>query len=186
MNYFRSLFQTVQNHAARAINYVHTIVFGESSINNEETHNLIPTDQDVTERIDDDDDDVFYDAEDFITETIALKGVVTHYTIKTQGLTDPLSFLESCKPTVLHLMKLETKVYMKLSCTMKKINPATNTEEIAKKGFRSSNHIIYPDYMEDSYNEMVTEVLEEFAKYQKDGSGWSLKSTDELLFSVAK
>ena len=189
MNYFRSIFQSVQSHATRAINYVHTIVFGDPSINNEETHNLIPTDQDVTERSDANaasDDDVFYDAEDFITESTALKNGVTHYTIKTHGITDPKSFLKSCKPTVLHLMKPETKVYMKLSCTMKKINPATNTEEIAKKGFRSSNLIIYPDYMEDSYNEMVTEVLEEFAKYQMDGSGWSLKSTDELLFSVAK
>ena len=69
---------------------------------------------------------------------------------------------------------------------MKKTNPADNTEETVRKTFRSSNHIVYPNYYNDIYDEMVAETLEEFAKYQMDGSGWTLKSTDSLLFSVVK
>ena len=40
MNYFRSIFHSINSHAARAMNYIHTIIFGESSIINEETHNF--------------------------------------------------------------------------------------------------------------------------------------------------
>ena len=135
------------------------------------------------------DEEEFYDAvdrrNDLVTVTKALKGGITHYTIKAQGLTDPTSFMEFCKPNVLQLMKPETKVYIRLECVMKKTNPADNTEETVRKTFRSSNHIIYPGYFEDTYDKMVAETLEEFAKYQMDGSGWTLKSTDSLLFSVA-
>ena len=180
MNFFRSLLESFRNHATNTIDYFHTLVFGESSTYDDEVHNLIPTEPDEVEQ------DIFHDAEDFITETKALKGGVKHYTMKTQGLTDPTSFMEFCKPNILQLMKPETKVYIRLSCTMKKINPANNTEETVEKTFRSSNHIVYINYMDDTYNEMVAEALEEFAKYQIYGSGCSLKSTDSLLFSVVK
>ena len=69
---------------------------------------------------------------------------------------------------------------------MKKINPADNTEETVTKSFRSQTHIVFSNYINDTYDGMVSETLEEFARYQMDGSGWSLKSTNSLLLSVVR
>ena len=69
---------------------------------------------------------------------------------------------------------------------MKKINPADNTEETVTKSFRSQTHIVFPNYIDDTYDGMVDETLEEFARYQMDGSGWTLKSTNSLLLSVVR
>ena len=161
------------------VSFVYTTTNTDSSINTDEVHRPL---------LEDDEEDVFYDAVDdnTITETKALKGGMMHYTIKAQGLTDPTSFMESIKPKVVdQLLKPETKVYIRLECVMKKNDPASVTEETVRKTFRSSNHIVYPYYIDDTYDKMVAEVLEEFANYQMDGSGWSLKSTDSLLVSVA-
>ena len=190
MNYFRTFLDSFRERAASVRVYISTLVFGESSISGDEDHKPL-FDFDGVDRSDEEDgEDIFYDAEDrrddLVTETKALKGGITHYTIKAQGLTDPTSFMEFCKPNVLQLMRAETKVYIRLECTMKKTNPADNTEETVRKTFRSSNHIVYPNYINDTYDEMVVETLEEFAKYQMDGSGWSLKSTDSLLVSVVE
>ena len=173
MNYFRSLLDTLRERATSVKNYITAFVFGE------------PFDAD-------EDEDIFYDAEDnqediiLPVETRALKGAATHYTIKAQGPTDPTSFLEFCKPTVTRLMKPETKVYIRLECTMKRINPADNTEETVTKSFRSQTHIVFQNYIDSIYDGLVEETLEEFARYQMDGSGWTLKSTNVLLLSVVR
>ena len=199
MNYFRRFLDSFRERATSVRVYISTLVFGEYSINDDEVHKSSFDSIEVTEENGndrsveedgEDEEDEFHDAEnrrdDLVTETKALKGGITHYTIKAQGLTDPTSFMEFCKPNVLQLMRAETKVYIRLECTMKKTNPADNTEETVRKTFRSSNHIVYPNYINDTYDEMVVETLEEFAKYQMDGSGWSLKSTDSLLVSVVE
>ena len=174
MNYLRSFLDSFRERATAVRDYISVFVFGEPSVS-----------------VDEVEDDVFHDAEDsaadnLVTETKALKGGITHYTIKAQGVTDPSSFMEFCKPNVIQLMKPETKVYIRLECTMKKINPADNTEETVTKSFRSQTHIVFPNYIDDTYDGMVDETLEEFARYQMDGSGWSLKSTDSLLLSVVR
>ena len=179
MNYFRTLLDSFLERATSVKNYISVFVFGESSTDDEDIF------YDST-----DDEDIFYDAEDLDdnlpTETKALRGGAAHYTIKAQGPTDPTSFLEFCKPTVTRLMKSETKVYIRLECTMKRINPADNTEETVTKSFRSQTHIVFPNYIVDTYDGMVEETLEEFARYQMDGSGWALKSTNVLLLSVVR
>ena len=69
---------------------------------------------------------------------------------------------------------------------MKKTNPADGTEETVQKFFRSSCHVVYPFDGDEIYDEMVAKVLEEFAEYQKNGSGWALKSSDSLSIVVAE
>ena len=209
MNYFRTFLYSFRERVTSVKTYISTLVFGDPSINDDIVHKPFSISQgalidstetdkhseedndnndNATEGSDEAEEDIFYDAEDrrndIVTEISALKGGVKHYTIKAQGLVDPTSFMKFCKPNVLQLMKPETKVYIRLECTMKKTNPADNTEETVEKTFKSSNHIIYPNYFEDTYDEMVVETLEEFVKYQMDGSGWTLKSTDSILFSV--
>ena len=176
MNFLTTFLDTLRERATSVKNYISALVFGEPSTVNIE-------DEDIEE-------DIFYDAEDqdviLPVETRALKGAATHYTIKAQGPTDPTSFLEFCKPTVTRLMKPETKVYIRLECTMKRINPADNTEETVTKSFRSQTHIVFSNYIVSIYDGLVEETLEEFARYQMDGSGWTLKSTNVLTLSVVR
>ena len=97
MNYLRSFLDSFRERATAVRDYISVFVFGEPSVS-----------------VDEVEDDVFHDAEDsaadnLVTETKALKGGITHYTIKAQGVTDPSSFMEFCKPNVIQLMKPETK-----------------------------------------------------------------------------
>ena len=182
MNYFKRLLDSFRERTTAVRDYIAAFVFGESSIDE---------DEDIFYDTSDDDEDIFYDAEDgediiSPVETRALKGAAIHYTIKALKPTDPMSFLEFCKPTVTRLMKSETKVYIRLECTMKRINPADNTEETVTKSFRSQTHIVFPNYIVDTYDGFVEETLEEFARYQMDGSGWTLKSTDTLTLSSVR
>ena len=183
MNYFRILLDLFVERATSVKNYISVFVFGESSTDDTEDGDIFY----------DSDDDIFYDAEDLDDEDIilpvetrALKGGAVHYTIKTQRPTDPTSFLEFCKPTVTRLMKSETKVYIRLECTMKRTNPADNTEETVTKSFRSQTHIVFQNYIVSIYDGLVEETLEEFARYQMDGSGWTLKSTNVLTLSSVR
>ena len=158
-------------------------VYSDTSINDDQVHRPPSVEPQ-------DDEDVFYDAvedDDTVVAKKALKGGMVHYTIEAQGLTDPTMFMESVRSKVIsQLFRLEAKVYIRLGCTLKKNDPTNGTEETVQKTFRSSNHIVYSHYSDDTYNKMVAEVLEDFSKYQRDGSGWSLKSTDNLLIAVAE
>ena len=167
MNYLRTFLSSFRQRATAVRDYISVFVFGEPEPEPE---------------------DIFYDAEEnlLITETTALKGGAAHYTIKAQGATDPTSFLELCKPNIIQIMKPETKVYIRLECTMKKINPADNTEETITKSFRSQTHIVFSNDIEGTYDGMVRETLESFARYQMDGSGWTLKSTNSILLSSVR
>ena len=69
---------------------------------------------------------------------------------------------------------------------MKKTNPADDTEEIDHSFFRSLCHVVYPNDSDEIYSDMIAKVMERFAEYQKNGSGWSLKSLDSLLVIVGE
>ena len=177
MDYFRGFLNLFRERATAVRNYISVFVFGETKT----------ADQDDV--FYDAQDDVFYDTQDddnLPTTLTALKGGVIRHTFKVRGVTDPMSFLESTKPSVIRLVKPETKIYIVLGCTMKKINPADKTEETVKKYFRSQTHVVFPSYIESTYDDMVEEILEKFARYQMDGSGWTLKSTDSLVLSTAR
>ena len=174
MNYFRTFLNSFRQRATAVRDYISAFVFGP--------------DLEQTIDIELESEDEFFDAEEplLVTKIAALKGGAVRHTIRAQGTTDPSSFLELCKPTITQIMKPETKVYIRVECTMKRINPADNTEETVTKSFKSQTHIVFTNDIEETYDGLVEEVLAEFAGYQKDGSGWSLKSTNSLLLSVVR
>ena len=117
MNYFRTFLDSFRERVASVKTYISILVFGDSSISSVIVHKPFPdpdgggsVDEDATApkggSVDEEDvyystgeeEEKFYDAvdrwDDLVTETKALKGGVTHYTIKAQGLTDPTSFME--------------------------------------------------------------------------------------------
>ena len=111
MNYFRTFLDSFRERVTFVKTYISTLVFGDSSINEDIVHKPL-TDSTKNNENEDTEEDIFHDAEDrrddLVTEISALKGGVKHYTIKAQGLTDPTSFMEFCKPNVLQLMKPES------------------------------------------------------------------------------
>ena len=112
MNYFRTFLDSFRERVTSVKTYISILVFGDSSISSAIVHKPFPdfdgVEEDATAPKGGSDNDVyystgeeeekFYDAvdrwDDLVTETKALKGGVTHYTIKAQGLTDPTSFME--------------------------------------------------------------------------------------------
>ncbi len=73
------------------------------------------------------------------------------------------------------------KVYTSLKCVLKKTGIETYTDFVG----RSKTHTISLK-IEDVYEEMIEKMLESFAKFQKEGSGWQLKSVEGLDISVVK
>ena len=113
MNFLRTFLDSFRERAVSVRTYVSALIFGDSSISGYVVHKPFPNDDSLEEN---ESDDEFYDAVDqridLVTEIKALKGGVTYYTIKAQGLTDPTSFMRFCKPNVLGIMRAETKVHI--------------------------------------------------------------------------
>ena len=111
-----------------------------------------------------------------------MKGVVKSYVIRTREPTDPISFMKLVKPKVLsETFRQETKVYISLKCVMKKVNAADGVEVTDETHFRSRCQKLFDESEYDFlYDEMTDRVLENFAKYQRNGSGWRLKRIEHL------
>ena len=118
----------------------------------------------------------------------ALEGVVKSFIVKVDPPAGPATFLKVVKPKVLsEIFSRETKIYMSLKCVMGKLNPADNVEVTDETHFRSKCQVLL-DEMEygELYDKISETLLESFAKYQKNGSGWRLKSVEHLDVRVFK
>ena len=70
---------------------------------------------------------------------------------------------------------------------MKKVNVADSVEVTDEAHFRSMCRWLFNEFeYDDLYDEMSDRVLESFAQYQKNGSGWTLKSVEHLDVRVLK
>ena len=77
------------------------------------------------------------------------------------------------------------KVHMNLSCILSKEDPRTGAEEEDMLGSRSGTHAITVQ-LGDKYDEMKEKMKENLSKFQKNGSGWRLKSIRGLEISIDK
>ena len=77
------------------------------------------------------------------------------------------------------------KVGANLSCVLVKEDPRTGVSETAFFGARSGTHTITVK-LGDTYEEMRQKMLESLAKFQKNGSGWRLKSVKGLEIGIVK
>ena len=118
----------------------------------------------------------------------ALEGAAKSFIVKVNPPAGPATFLKVVKPKVLSdIFKQETKIYMSLKCVMAKLNPTDNTEITDETHFRSKCQVLL-NQLEygDLYDKMSERLLESFAEYQKNGSGWTLKSVEHLDVRVFK
>ncbi len=98
------------------------------------------------------------------------------------GYKDPSVFLYDIEDGVRKVVDNVSgprKVGANLSCVLVKEDPRTGVSETAFFGARSGTHSITIK-LRDTYEEMRQKMLESLAKFQKNGSGWRLKSIEGL------
>ncbi len=77
------------------------------------------------------------------------------------------------------------KVNMNLSCLLEKEDPKTGDKEEDTVGARSGTHTVTIQ-LGDTYDEMRNRMRENLSKFQKNGSGWRLKSIIGLEIGIVK
>ena len=77
------------------------------------------------------------------------------------------------------------KVHMNLSCVLEKEDPKTGNKEEDKFGARSGTYTVTVK-LGDTYDEMKDKIRENLSKFQRNGSGWRLKSIIGLGIGIVK
>ena len=109
--------------------------------------------------------------------------------MKGDGYKDLLIFLKSTAPTVERLINsinsAGKKVNVVLICKMMKMDPATGKTTYTVAHFRSKTYTMF-DNVRDEYTTICDRVLENFANFQRRGSGWQLHSIEGLEIFITK
>ena len=108
------------------------------------------------------------------------KGYFKTFTIAGQSGYDPVSFLRAVGQPVIRLIENNLnqglKIKLVLSCEMEKVNPATGDTIIESPHFRSQLKVIVrKDTIAEEYREMSEQILENIAKFQRQGSNWNFR-----------
>ena len=71
---------------------------------------------------------------------------------------------------------------------MERVDPATgDIVAVEQPSFNSNQESVFVSTdLEETYQRMITKILESFAKYLKNGCGWRLKRVVRLDISVSK
>ena len=118
----------------------------------------------------------------------AMNGAVQKWFIDGSEYLDPDVFLYDTTDEVKKLVDgfdWPKNVHMNLSCILSKEDPRTGVEEEDMFGSRSGTHAITVR-LGDKYDEMKEKMKENLSKFQKNGSGWRLKSIRGLEIGIDK
>ena len=120
-----------------------------------------------------------YDIEFRKGETLQKGQIVNHYVISAVGNASPLDFLNSIRGSVITFLDQhrQNKVSISLVCEMEKVDPATGNivDSNDAATFRSYLESVFETTdLEKLYKKMSGKILESFASYLKNGSGWVL------------
>jgi hypothetical protein len=118
----------------------------------------------------------------------AFGGNAQKWFVSGNGHKDPLVFLKAVRPDVEKIVNDVSgpkKVYLNLKCILERVDMKTGQKLSVEFNGRSKTHTVTIQ-LGDTYDEMTDKMLESLAKYQKEGSGWRLKSIGGLEVSVTK
>ncbi len=118
----------------------------------------------------------------------AMNGTVQKWFVDGSEYLDPDVFLHDIADEVKRLVdsfNWPKKVHMTLSCTLEKEDPKTGVREEHTFGSRSGTHTVTVQ-LGDTYDEMKDKMRENLSKFQKNGSGWRLKSIIGLDIGIVK
>ncbi len=77
------------------------------------------------------------------------------------------------------------KVHLNLSCVLERVDPKTGVKDQDTFGSRSGTHTVTVQ-LGETYDEMRERIRENLSKFQRNGSGWRLKSIIGLEIGVTK
>ncbi len=118
----------------------------------------------------------------------AINGKTKKWFVSGEGYKDPRVFLSTAKPSVQKVVDSEKgskKVHLNLVCTLVKENMVSKQVDTDTFGARSKTHTLTIQ-LGDIYDEMTEKMLESLAMFQKNGSGWRLKTIEGLEISLTK
>ena len=118
----------------------------------------------------------------------AMNGTVQRWFVDGSEYLDPHVFLYDIADVVKRLVdgfNWPKKVHMNLSCVLVKEDPKTGAEETDTFGSRSKTHTITVQ-LGDTYDEMRDNMLKNLSTFQKNGSGWRLKSIGGLEIGIVR
>ena len=121
--------------------------------------------------------------------TDAIRGNTQKWTFKGTGQKDPVVFLDQTVDATVWLIdsinSAGKKVNGVLTLKLVKSDPVTGKNAYTVIHCRSKVHTIY-DNANDGYADMRERTLENFYKWQRNGSGWRLHSVDRLDIYITK
>ena len=120
-------------------------------------------------------------------ERLLSNNVIVRHTIHSEGNTSPRDVLNFTRNVVIRFLR-EIPQNKVLICVMVRVDPVTGevtNEEQAS--FNSRQEIIFgPTDLEEVYERMFAKMLEAFATYLKNGSGWVLKRVVRLDITFSR
>ena len=119
----------------------------------------------------------------------AIRGQTQKWSFKGDGYKDPVFFLEQTTASAVRLIdsigSAGKKVNGEFTLKLVKSDPVTGKDTYTVIHCRSKVHAIYDNANED-YADMRDRMLENFYKWQRNGSGWRLHSVDRLDIYITK
>jgi len=109
----------------------------------------------------------------------SFKGFTNQFTLEPSGDTayDPESFLTAVKRKALAKIQKQTEVKIILRANMEKTDLKTGQSLVEEHQFRSKNEIVLESTNKNElWSLLVEQVLEDLAKFQMNGSGWTFHS----------
>ena len=122
----------------------------------------------------------------------ALKNNLKSYIISGLKYKDPKMYLSDVKLTVMRVIKDNLsqglKVRLGLKCEMIKVSPNAEGEYIIATPYFNSNMkvILRKDTISEEYIDMLAEIFEKIANFQREGSGWRFRQVIHLEIHMNK
>ena len=120
----------------------------------------------------------------------ALKGFVTRHRIKPpkNQTFDPKTFLIGVRQKALEKFKPQTKVRLVLRARMEQIQPSQDGESVIEvRNFQSKSKIVLESTdLDELWKEIMEQIFESNAVFQKNGSGWTFHSIVSLDIHTVK
>ena len=111
----------------------------------------------------------------------AARGYFKTFTLPGNDYKDPKLYLSDAQNTITRLIENNLsqglKIRLSLKCEMSKVSPNADSEDITETPYFNSNLkvILRKDTISEEYREMIGEILEKIANFNRRGSGWQFR-----------
>ena len=118
-----------------------------------------------------------------------LGNTIAHYEIQNHANLTPTDFLNATRPIVTDFFRRNpgNKFQLTLNFIVVKVDAAGNVVEEEDTGRSSRQEIVHPSTdVGEAYDQMKDKIIESFATFLQNGSGWRLKRVVKLLITKSR